>query len=86
MNVCYVSILIDIRSEKTNSSMCTLDFPLVMILRMAEVVEARADELGEGEVVDLMEWVRHTLTLGVSTAMYGPKNPYHSRECEDAFW
>lgn len=57
-----------------------------MITRMGEAVTSRLDTVDETEVMGLMEWVRPTVTLAVSTAMYGPKNPYHSKECIQAFW
>jgi len=40
-----------------------------------------------GEVVDLLEWTRHLVTVGTAAFLYGPRNPLAARpELEPAFW
>lgn len=46
----------------------------------------------EGEVVELLPWVRHLVAQATSRLLYGPRNPFAlrrgpaRRELEDAFW
>ena len=40
-----------------------------------------------GQVMDLYTWVRHTMTMAGTEAMYGPQNPFTAHPgLEDSFW
>ena len=34
----------------------------------------------------LSNWLRETITIATTTAVYGPLNPYRNLEIRDAFW
>lgn len=36
--------------------------------------------------IDLLEWVRHVVTIAATTGFYGPKNPYKDPQHEKDFW
>ncbi|MCJ1378151.1 hypothetical protein MMC17_001247 [Xylographa soralifera] len=38
------------------------------------------------EPIALVEWLRHTITIASSDAVYGPENPLQKRTSEQAFW
>lgn len=58
----------------------------MLITRMGEAVTKRLDTVNELEAIGMMQWVRPTVTLAVSSAIYGANNPYNSKECIEAFW
>ncbi|KAL9057244.1 MAG: hypothetical protein Q9162_002448 [Coniocarpon cinnabarinum] len=39
-----------------------------------------------GNEVDLWQWVKHAVTLGVTEALYGPMNPFRDAQVADAYW
>ncbi|KAI9753259.1 MAG: hypothetical protein M1835_001006 [Candelina submexicana] len=43
-------------------------------------------EFKEGITFDLHAWCRHAITVASTDAVYGPQNPYKSKEVEDALW
>ena len=55
-----------------------------MIVFLKTWIDQLADS--EGTVFDLHAWIRHAITVASTDAVWGPKNPYKSRDVEDAFW
>lgn len=56
---------------------------------MAKSVSASLDKLCRDEettTIDLMEWVRHEITMASTNAAYGPNNPFRDPEVERGFW
>ncbi|KAF9699632.1 hypothetical protein EKO04_002456 [Ascochyta lentis] len=55
-----------------------------MVGSMLDVVST---ELGHAQSGDLYSWIRHTICLASTDALYGPCNPFRvDPELEDAFW
>ncbi|KAL8999918.1 MAG: hypothetical protein Q9169_001324 [Polycauliona sp. 2 TL-2023] len=57
-----------------------------MLTKLEEYIEPLG--VGKGGLeMDLYKWVRKSMTVASTEAVYGPKNPFkHKPELEDAFW
>jgi hypothetical protein len=56
----------------------------VMVSKVLEVV---SKELAQAHAGDLFSWIRHTICLASTDAMYGPSNPFRvDPQLENAFW
>ncbi|KAL9105199.1 MAG: hypothetical protein Q9187_008767, partial [Circinaria calcarea] len=56
---------------------------------MVTSVGASVDKLCKDEettTIDLMNWIRHEITMASTNAAYGPKNPFKDPEVEKGFW
>lgn len=69
------------------------ELTLEAVRELAVQVNAYASSLSPasgsttGEVVDLLEWLRHFVTIGTAHFLYGPHNPLAAHpELEAAFW
>lgn len=40
----------------------------------------------QNDPLDLHNWCRQTMTIASTDAVYGPLNPYKSKDIENAFW
>lgn len=54
------------------------------IVRCLDGLAAGGESDGVG--VDLLEWVRETITVASTRGVYGPDNPYGTAEARAAFW
>ncbi|KAI9755372.1 MAG: Serine/threonine-protein phosphatase pp1 [Chaenotheca gracillima] len=54
------------------------------------MIQYVAESLGklEGKTtrINLMQWLRHEITMATTNAVYGPKNPFVDPEIENGFW
>ncbi|KAF4545485.1 Cytochrome p450 [Lasiodiplodia theobromae] len=58
-----------------------------MNAKMITFLKASVDELASARgSFDLFSWTRHVITVAATESAWGKKNPYRSRELEDAFW
>lgn len=58
-----------------------------MNAKMITFLKASVDELASArDSLDLFSWTRHVITVAATESAWGNKNPYRSRELEDAFW
>ncbi|KAK3349907.1 cytochrome P450 [Lasiosphaeria hispida] len=65
------------------------DLSLAAARELARQVNAYTAAFSEPETVDLLVWVRHFVTLGTATFLYGKQNPLTARPelgLENAFW
>ena len=55
---------------------------------MLRTVAESLDSLGTDSkvTIDLASWLRHTITMASTDAVYGPTNPFKDPAVEDGFW
>lgn len=59
----------------------------IMIQNIAASVEKlRPGNISSTTEVNLMQWLRHELTMATTRAIYGPQNPYADCNVENGFW
>lgn len=70
-------------------SKLSLGHSLNQLIRAANLgIAASVDKL-DGETptrIELMQWLRHAITLAATDATYGPANPFKSEVVEEAYW
>lgn len=62
---------------------------LNQLIRTANLgIAASVDKLDSEKPIriDLMQWLRHAITLAATDAAYGPSNPFKNEAVEKAFW
>ncbi|KAJ9151326.1 Cytochrome p450 protein [Pleurostoma richardsiae] len=65
----------------------TLDAAAELAAQVNTYAEEARGRLPDGEVVDLLSWVRHFVTVGTARFLYGQENPLALHpELEQAFW
>ena len=57
----------------------------VMLENACQLLESLKNR-SELEPIDLLSWVRHTITLASTNAVYGPSNPFNDPAVEDGIW
>lgn len=58
----------------------------IMISNIAASCEKLRRSDGEPMTIQLVEWLRHEVTLATTNSVYGPNNPFKSIEVQNAFW
>lgn len=70
-------------------SKLSLGHSLNQLVRTANLGIAASVNKLDGETpkrIDLMQWLRHAITLAATNAAYGPANPFKNEVVEEAYW
>ena len=58
----------------------------VMIKNIEVSVQKLQTQTRAGLRINLVQWLRHEITIATTNSVYGPKNPFQDPMIEKAFW